>query len=177
MKIIFKDYKLLSTNEHKRLLEIRNLEHIRENSLEKSIIGLESHLKWLFNLKDSLYFAVFMDDEIYGGFSLNALKSNSSWGVFFRQDTNVLLLSICVYKFLEFAFFKVQTLNSIVKISNKNSLTFTKNFGFKEVEKTPSEVKFSQNIQEWQEFRTKKFIKKVDDMAKSYEIKFKVKND
>lgn len=177
MKIVFKDYKLLSIYEHEKLLEIRNLEHIRKNSLDKSMIELESHLKWVFSLKDSLYFAVFIDDEIYGGLSLNSLKSNSSWGVFFRQDTNAYLLSICVYKFLEFAFSRVQTLNSIVKISNKNSLAFTKNFGFKEVEKTQNEVKFSQSFQEWQEFRTKKFIKKVDDMAKSHEIKFKVKND
>lgn len=177
MKITFKDYKLLDIDEHKKILSIRNLPKVRENSLDLGSIELDWHLKWVESFDNGLYFAVLIEDEIYGGINLKNDETETFWGVFFRQDLSVILLSVCVYSFLEFAFLRFDLLNSVVKTSNKNSLAFTKNFGFKEIKRTQNEVKLSQNIYEWQEFKAKKFIKKVDNIAKSYKINFKVKND
>lgn len=49
MKIVLKNYKLLSLAKHKELLAIRNLAHIRKMSKNEGEIALDEHLKWVAN--------------------------------------------------------------------------------------------------------------------------------
>ena len=47
MQIVMKNYKFLTDDENRRILAIRNLEHIRNMSLNDKIISFDEHKKWL----------------------------------------------------------------------------------------------------------------------------------
>ena len=59
---------MLTKSEHKAILKIRNLAHIRKVSGNSDIILFENHLQWVKTLnKNKRFYAVFFDNKIIGG--------------------------------------------------------------------------------------------------------------
>ena len=139
MKVVLKNYTLLNKQENINLLEIRNHEDMRKNMLSQDIILLENHINWLSSLKKSdtsFYYAVFIDNELYGGVNITRIdynKSIASWGVFFKSDINPLIPSIATYLLIDRVFntLNIKTLNLEVNKLNVNAYKFDLNFGFK----------------------------------------------
>lgn len=47
VEILMKNYKFLSDDEHRQILSIRNLKHIRDMSLNGDIISFDKHIEWV----------------------------------------------------------------------------------------------------------------------------------
>ncbi|MBR8462247.1 UDP-4-amino-4,6-dideoxy-N-acetyl-beta-L-altrosamine N-acetyltransferase [Campylobacter sp. faydin G-140] len=47
VQILMKNYKFLNNDENKQILEIRNLEYIRNMSLNDKVIDFNNHIKWI----------------------------------------------------------------------------------------------------------------------------------
>ena len=139
MKIVLKNYILLDEQENINLLEIRNHADMRRNMLSQDIILLENHLSWLNLLKESetsFYYAVCIDDELFGGIYITGIdykKSIASWGVFFKSGINPLIPSITTFLLIDRIFntLNIKTLNLEVNKLNINAYNFDLNFGFK----------------------------------------------
>lgn len=139
MKIVFKNYTLLDEQENISLLEIRNHKDIRKNILNRDFIVLENHLSWLNLLKDSntsFYYAVFIDDQLFGGINITGIdhnKSIASWGVFFKLGTNPLISSMASYLLIDRIFntLNIEILNLEVNKLNVSAYNFDLNLGFK----------------------------------------------
>ncbi|MDC0933408.1 hypothetical protein OAR97_06115 [Arcobacteraceae bacterium] len=137
--IILKNYTLLSKSEHESLLKIRNHEKIRKYSLSKNIIELHEHISWVDSLaKDTTksYFAVFNETTLIGGINIFNKNENLKWGIFFSEETNLLIKSIVPIFFLQHIFTHRtdQIIYSEVFKNNYNALSFNKSLGFKEIE-------------------------------------------
>lgn len=140
MKIELINYTLLTLPQQEELLNIRNLNYIRVEMKDSSIISLADHLAWIEKLKlDTLnvYYAVISNENIIGAIYLtqiNLQKSISKWGIFFKNEINPLLSSLSLYKFLELIFDKypIKRLELEVDKNNTKAYKFDKSFGFKE---------------------------------------------
>ena len=126
MKFIFKDYKLLDTDEAKAVLEIRNSPAVRNASATSEIISLDSHCKWVENLASNSYFALIIEDQIIGGISLNG----EFWGIFFSQQSEPVSRLVFAYIFLEYTTQKLPLIKSKIKKSNIQAVKFNQFFGF-----------------------------------------------
>lgn len=134
--IILKEYPLLTQDEHKKLLEIRNSDEVRKASINEDVIAIEEHLSWVEKLKDDKtkhYFAVIYNDALIGG--VNCFGKPLKWGVFFSRDALLIVKSIVPIYFMEYLFerFGCKSIFAEVKKDNKNALLYNKNLGFKEV--------------------------------------------
>lgn len=83
MKFIFKDYRLLNTDETRAVLGIRNSQAVRDASITSEPIALKDHQKWVKSLRPNSYFALILDSKIVGGISIN----EQFWGIFFDENT------------------------------------------------------------------------------------------
>jgi len=149
--IILKDYKLLSQDEHIKLLEIRNSKNIRDASNNNKIISLSEHLKWLENLDNNKkYFAVFYKDDLIGGVNFKFKeKVVYEWGIFFKKVNPIISLKIfCIS--LNYLFQKFDVLYSEILKQNKKAFEFNTFFGIKPYKE--DEKKFYMKItkENWQ---------------------------
>lgn len=176
MEIKFKDYRLLNILEHKQLLEIRNLDYVRNVSSDNKFLNLEEHMNWVNKLNKDLYFVVFFNGDLLGGVNLLKKIEKNFWGIFFTNETSAILTSICVFNFLDFAFSKTDLLNSAVLKTNKVALSYDANFGFKRTGEDEKQVYFNQSLNQWQAFKSRKLAKKLEQLSKSYKISFEIQN-
>ncbi len=137
--ILLKKYPLLTKIEHENILFIRNNETIREYSLSKNIIKFQEHISWVNSITTDTtksYFAIFNEGTIIGGINIFHKNKNLEWGVFFTEETNLLIKSIVPIYFLQQIF--TNSCNTIIYSevlkNNPNALSFNKSLGFKEIE-------------------------------------------
>ncbi len=137
--IILKNYLLLTEDENKNILEIRNSKNIRLASLNEDIITFENHLKWIENNKKdnaNRYYAVFEGNDIVGAIyitGINTIRNTCSWGLYFKKNINIFTSSICTYLIIQKIFYelKINTLHLKVKKDNIAAYKFDTSFGFK----------------------------------------------
>ncbi|MGG7073923.1 UDP-4-amino-4,6-dideoxy-N-acetyl-beta-L-altrosamine N-acetyltransferase [Campylobacter sp. 9BO] len=97
MQIVMKNYQLLSDDENRKILAIRNLENVRNMSLNDKIISLKEHKKWLQDSQGgNTYLAVLEDGKICGGINLVLSGGEYSWGLFFKSNTSEFVVCVCL---------------------------------------------------------------------------------
>jgi len=170
---IFKDYRVLSQDEHQKILEIRNEEKIREASRSSHTIALQNHLQWVDSLDDSQhYFALFIDDEVIGGLNYSVEKKDvKNWGIFFSENTKPLIASLATYIFIEYMLSNYKSLYSEVLKANTQAVKFNNYFGVNII-KEDEEFLYLQLTQKmWQEH--KKRLKSLQKRVAIIKYKFK----
>jgi len=134
-KIVLKNYVLLTAEENKELLKIRNTKHIRNLSLKKEKIELSSHLGWIQSLKNNAsfsYYAIFYENELLGGINIFDVNTKIKWGVFFKEHASLLIKSFVPLYFFEhiFSFYNVENIYAEVIEENENAFNYNKSLGF-----------------------------------------------
>lgn len=180
MKLVFKDYIYLSLQEQKQLLEIRNLEYIRLQMKDDSMISLESHLGWIKNLASdtsSLYYVAIYNDKIVGGLSIVDVEHRTmqgNLGVFFTKQTSAFISSVSTYLVLDRIFnkFGIKQMSSEVKKTNSEAYKFNKSFGFIENRENSNDDFYylSLDFDKWN--RTNKLIKTIKKVAEKTQYAF-----
>jgi len=171
MTLTLKDYKTLTSEEHKKLLAIRNQKEVREASNDTSEILFKNHILWVKKLHPKRYFAVLYKDEIVGGANFEADGASvTNWGVFFDRTLAPFVPLAAVYSFMEYLFGSYNELFSQVKKQNEKALALNRYFGV-EIEKE-NNTHFFMHItkQRWEERKKKlasitKRIEKVEIIA------------
>lgn len=180
MNLLFKNYSLLTIQEQKELLKVRNLEYIRQQMKSPNIISLDSHLKWIENLEsnqNSLYYAVIYNDKIIGGLSLVDIeykKTYGNFGVFFIKQTSAFISSVATYLVLDriFNLFEIKLINSEVKKTNSEAYKFNKSFGFIQDKQNSNDdfYHLSLDFDKWN--NTSKLIKTIKKVAEKTQYTF-----
>lgn len=172
-KIILKRFEHLSIEENKKLLDIRNQENIRNQSLNKSIIDLSSHLRWVANLKDDFkkeYYAVIYSEQIVGAINFFDVDSRIKWGIYFKEDISLLVKSLVPIYFIEYIFKKTQIdfLYLDVLKNNLNAISFDKNFGFSIFEENGNIFTMRVSKKKFEEAKRGMLLKRVVKKMKNY---------
>lgn len=172
-KIILKKFEHLSIEENKKLLSIRNKEDIRNQSLNKSIIDLNSHLKWLENLKGDLkkeYYAIIHSGQIVGAINFFEVNSTMKWGVYFKEEVSLLVKSLVPIYFIEYIFKKTQVEFLYLDIlkNNLNAISFDKNFGFYFFQENNDYFTMRVSSKEFKKAKEKKLLKRVVKKMSDY---------
>ena len=184
MNIEFKNYILLSSNEHKEILEIRNSNYIRHNMNNKDIIEINAHLQWVENLKKdtkNIYYAVLIDEEILGAVyitEINYKDSTSTWGLYFKNNINPFISSFATYLLIDRIFntLKIKRLNLEVSKLNTNAYKFDLSFGFlvyDEVKNDYGEYYLMfMNSSKWEQSKTTGLLKTLGKKLEKVQYKF-----
>jgi len=138
MNLVLKDFTLLSLQENQEILAIRNSEHVRSNMKTQSNIMIENHLNWIETLKkdqSNIYYAVFHNDIIVGAIyitEVDYVSKESTWGLYFKQNINPFISSICTYVIINriFTTMALDLLKLEVNKINKAAYKFDLTFGF-----------------------------------------------
>lgn len=170
--IVLKDYVLLTIEEHKELLGIRNSEYIREISLNNEIIDFDNHINFVKNLNfsEKKFFAIIYKNEIIGGISIFNIKEDMKWGIFFSDDANIIIKSIVPIYFLGYIFENYQK-NEIlldVKKENINAISYDKHLGFKVFKEENEIISMKINKQDFKIEKEKPFLKRVMKQLRKY---------
>ena len=176
--ILIKNYQLLTKHEHKSLLEIRNNDMIRENSLSQNIITMQEHITWLKSIQNDntkSYFAIFHEEILVGGINIFNKNDNLKWGIFFNNESNLLVKSIVPIYFLEQLFVNLSTpiLYSEVLNKNHNALSFNKSLGFKEIEINDDIILLSLNYDTFTKKKKGILLKGIIKKMKSFNFEIK----
>ncbi len=166
MTLEFKKFSILSKQEQVEILDIRNVEYIREQMTTKKVIKLVDHLEWIKGLslkKDSYYFAVLLNSEIVGAVYITDIdkhNNTSYWGLYFTNKTNPLVSTFSTYYLFEYIFkdLKICTLYLEVKNSNKKALNFDKSLGFKEYNSNNTHIYMSMPSDKWEDTKNSKLF-------------------
>ena len=171
-KIVLKDYLLLSMEEHEELLDIRNKEYVREVSLDTNIIEFVNHISFVksLNQSDKKFFAVIFNDEIIGGVNIFNINRDIKWGVFFLEESNIIVKSIVPLYFLDYIFqtYKKEEIFLDVKKENINTISYDKNLGFTIFQEDEKIVSMKMSKKEFLEAKEKPFLKRVIKQMKRY---------
>ena len=176
MKIILKDYKLLSKEEHKKLLVVRNLPEVRSGARIKDIIPLKSHLEWVYNLgSNKKYYAIFINNELQGGinwFYIN--KKDIEWGLFLGNHVQPFISSIVAYVFLDrvFDYFNINKLVSEITKDNESAYRFSINFGMKVIDTNEKYYKLILTKEQWYQNKNSRFMKTINKRLSRLNIEF-----
>lgn len=131
----------LSRYDQLEILRIRNQTGVRNNMYTNHIIGEAEHLAWIERLEfviHTRFFAVFTENTIIGGVSLNSISAENrraDWAFYLDETTRGKGLgSALEFKFLDYAFSDCgfQKLNCEVLEFNKPVFALHKRFGFVE---------------------------------------------
>jgi len=164
-KIVLKDYLLLSNEEHKELLDIRNKEYIREVSLDTSTIEFINHISFVKGLKnsDKKFFAIIFEDKIIGGVNLFDTKGDIKWGIFFLNESNIMIKSIVPLYFLDYIFktYKKEEIFLDVKKENINTISYDKNLGFNIFKEDDKIISMKMSKIAFESAKEKPFLKRV----------------
>lgn len=175
MKIVFKNFIFLDDMEIKEILNLRNLDYVRKNMINDEVISLENHKSFIASLKNQnfkKYFALFEDDKIVG--SLNFVKNdNLTWGLYFKDEVNPIIKACATFLFLDYIFsFFEDDINSFVKKSNTNALSFNKNFGFEVLKEDKKFFYLKLSKKAWQEQKNLKLLKPIKKYLDKIEHNF-----
>lgn len=174
-EITLKDYISLSIHEHKELLQIRNEEYIRSVSLNTDVIEIENHLKFVESLKNAnkKFYAVFFEEKIIGGVNVFDLDDEVKWGIFFKDDANLIVKSIVPIFFIEYLFenFVKDELFLEVKSDNVNTISYDKNLGFKTFKEDNGIITMKMNKKEFEEAKNGSFLKRVEKQLDKFDFK------
>ncbi|RXJ66831.1 hypothetical protein CRV08_12255 [Halarcobacter ebronensis] len=174
MSLVLKNYTKLTKEQSLDILNIRNKKEIREKMTNSEIISKENHLKWMQSLSSSQdrYFAIFSDETLLGSLSFVKRDKKVSWGVFFEEGTNILILSSATYIFLDFIFTNISDIiYSEVKIENSKALSFNKSLGFCLQDEDDDYFYLSQDKKAWEEHKNSRFIKPIKKYLNTIEYK------
>lgn len=173
MNLHFIDFINLTELEHQKILNIRNTKDIRKQMKTDDIIELKNHLKWLNSLKNNkkkLYYAVFIKEDIIGCIDITSMDTKTkttSWGFYFKKDTNPLIISICVYIIIEKIFYehKMEKIVSEVKKTNQNGYKFNISFGFLPIYEDNSYFFLELKKEDWEKNKLHKLKKRVEKIG------------
>jgi len=134
-KFILKEYSLLSDTQHSQLLEIRNMDYVRAQSLSHSIISIDEHLKWVKGLQhdsNRLFLALIKDEKILGGINLFNIDERAKWGIFLAESNSLIVKSLLPIFFIDFIFknYSINRLYADIRVENTNAISYNKNLGF-----------------------------------------------
>ncbi len=173
-KIVLKDYLLLSNEEHKELLNIRNKDYIRNVSLDTSIIELVNHISFVKGLKnsDKKFFAIIFEDDIIGGVNIFNIKEDIKWGIFFLEEANIIIKSLVPIYFLEYIFktFQKEEIFLDVKKENINTISYDKNLGFNIFKEDDKIISMKMSKDEFESAKEKAFLKRVMKQFKKFDF-------
>jgi hypothetical protein len=174
---IFKDYKLLSKEEHQKILEIRNEIKIREASRSSHAIPLQDHLQWVDSLDDSqCYFALFIDGEAIGGLNYKTEKEDvKNWGIFFSENAKPLISSLATYIFIEYMLSNYKVLNSEVLRKNSQAVKFNNYFGVNIINEDKEFLYLQLTQGMWDKHKVR--LKSLQKRVAMIEYKFKRQED
>lgn len=166
MNLEFKNFSILSRQEQVEILDIRNIDYIREQMTTKKLITLDNHLEWIKSLSlknDCYYFAVLLNYKIVGAVYITDIDrhyNTSYWGLYFINKTNPLVSTFSTYYLFEYIFkyLKICTLYLEVQSSNKKALSFDKNLGFKEYNSNPEYTYMSMASNTWEDTKNSKLF-------------------
>ena len=164
--LLFKNYSLLSQEEHEDLLEIRNSKEVRANSLNDGTIPLNEHLSWALTLqKDASkkYFAVILDGVVLGGVNIFDVDSSMKWGIFLSKETPMLVKSLVPLRFMDYVFseYPNENLFAEIKKENKNALAYNLHFGFKIMEEKADIVVAKLNEELYNQAKMGKILQRI----------------
>ena len=185
MNLTFLNYTTLTPDQHKELLFIRNLDYVRINMLDDSVIDINDHLQWVEKLKNDStrkYYAILLDNELIGGINITNIDMNnktSYWGIFMKKNSNPMVPSLSTYIIIDKIFneLKLEILNLEVNINNINAYKFDKNFGFQDVDEyTKGESKYylmKMHKDDWEQHKITPLLKIIKQKLDTVTIKFK----
>lgn len=178
--VVLKEYSLLSENEHKKLLDIRNSDEIRIASINEDKIQLKDHLSWVRKLKDDKtkqYFAIICDNKIIGGVNIFDIYNKIKWGIFFTYDASLMIKSMVPIYFIDYIFghFKCEFLYAEIKKSNQSALSYNKNLGFKKIEEDELVIMRLQKS-DFLETKNSKVLKRIVKKMSSYIFEMEFEN-
>lgn len=176
MKLLFKNFTLLTLDENKELLEIRNSDYVRFNMENMQEIKLENHLIFIKSLKndDNLYFAVILDSEIIGAIYINKKNGKVFFGVYFKSDINPFISSSSTFIFFDYIFFNIsKTLFSYIKKQNLKAFYFNKNFGFELYKEDENYFYLELGKQKWENRKNSKLLKPIKNYLDKIDFEFK----
>lgn len=184
MNLSFKNFTKLNVAEHKKILSIRNLEHIRVNMKSNELIELDNHLQWVERLKSdnkNIYYGVSLDEEIVGAIYITTIDYDTkvcTWGLYFKEHINPFVSSISTYLIFEKIYNElgIKEIQLEVEASNTQAYRFDANFGFKEYdkynEKQKTYIKMSMDADIWEDIKLKGLVKSVAKKIDKIEYKF-----
>ncbi|MDY0117609.1 MAG: GNAT family N-acetyltransferase [Sulfurimonadaceae bacterium] len=178
MKLLFKNYTILSQEESKTILELRNKDYIRLNMQNTESIEMQKHLEWIETLKDDMskeYFALVLDEKIVGSCSwVRDEKDIITWGIYFAQTASPLVPSLSAYLFIEYLF-KVKnndTIKAYIRKENISAYKFNQHLGF--ILDTEDEIFYYVSLSkaQWLEQSTHRFITSLTKYLGKIEYEF-----
>lgn len=129
----------LPTDEQAKIVSIRNQPGVRKNMYNSYVISKEEHLAWLQRMshaQDSRFFAVYFNNTLIGGVSLNAINRanrRADWAFYLDEATHGKGIGPALeFAFLDYAFATegLAKLNCEVLSSNEAVVRLHKKFGF-----------------------------------------------
>jgi hypothetical protein len=173
-----KNYIFLTNDENKKLLNIRNNDEIRQDSLSQNFITLNEHLSWVDKLKDDEtkhYFAVIYNDYIVGGVNIFDTDLQIKWGLFFSKNTSLMIKSIIPIYFMDYIFniLKYEKLYAQIKKKNINAISYNKNLGF-EVVKDENIVTMELNRSRYLKAKDGIILKRIIKKMALYNLKMEI---
>lgn len=180
MKLKLKNFKLLTSADHKEILRLRNLNYVRLQMAQTKIISLESHLEWVSRLDaNAQYYAVMVDDIIIGNLNfteMNTQKKSCTWGCYFKEDVHAFIISAATIKFIDYLFkkIKIEELNLHTKKSNLNALSFDRSLGFCEFKRDSQYVYMTLSKTDWNSSQSNSLFQSIN--TKIDRIDFEIEN-
>jgi len=177
-RIRLQNYTSLSQERQKKILSIRNQEQIREYSLQSEPIKLEEHLAWIEKLKkdrERLYYAVFFENEMLGGVNIFDIHSRATWGVFFKNDVDLLVKTLVPLYFFEYVFTALarESIYAEILSYNTNAISFNKNFGFKEIAANNDIIKLQLSYENFEKKKKNILLKPLVKKMKLFDFEIK----
>jgi UDP-4-amino-4,6-dideoxy-N-acetyl-beta-L-altrosamine N-acetyltransferase len=178
MKLLFKNYTILSEEESQSILELRNQEYIRLNMQNTEPIEIQNHLQWVATLKDDMskeYFALALDTKVVGSCSwVRDEKDRITWGIYFLQTASPLVPSLSAYLFIEYLFKEKNndSIKAYIRKENISAYKFNRHLGF--ILDTEDEIFYYLSLSkaQWLEQSTHRFITSLTKYLGKIEYEF-----
>lgn len=129
----------LTSSQQMKILAMRNQPEVRRNMYTSHVISEKEHARWMKGIDSDdtrEFFGVFLEDDLIGAVSLNEISPENhraDWAFYLdaeRQGGGI--GSALEFKFLEYAFERLEKLNCEVLAFNQPVIGLHKKFGFKE---------------------------------------------
>ncbi|MEA1955356.1 MAG: UDP-4-amino-4,6-dideoxy-N-acetyl-beta-L-altrosamine N-acetyltransferase [Campylobacterota bacterium] len=180
MNLVFKNFINLSKDEHIKLLNIRNSDHVRVQTKSTNIVTLDNHLVWIEKLKldkSNIYYAVKLNNDIVGSISIISInhdKLSCSWGIYFKQKINPIVSSISTYIIIDKIFNQLNMLklNLEVMKENNSAYKFDLGFGFKVYKEDSKYYFMSMDYDDWDKNKNVSFLKLIKNKVNKIDYTF-----
>jgi len=180
VNIIFKNFINLNNEEKINILDIRNTDKIRINMKSNHIISTNIHINWIEKLKEdknNIYYAIIYKDKICGAIYINDINledKTSSWGLYFKQDINPILSSLCTYIIIDKILneMNIQRLTLEVEKTNIQAYKFDLSFGFEIYDTINNYFLMDITKQKWEKNKNIAYIKLLEKKVNKIQYKF-----